>query len=73
MFLVPSVTTLFHQLLLKFLAVLITASYGNPYVLIPAILIVAGFVSLRWYFLKTSREIKRLEAIGTKGNVDHKW
>ena len=43
---------------------LLTASYGNPYVLIPAAAIVVGFVSLRWYYLKTSRDIKRLEAIG---------
>ncbi len=53
------------QLLLRFLAVLVTASYGNPYILIPAAVILVGFVLLRWYFLKTSREVKRLEAAGT--------
>ena len=52
------------QLLLKFFAVLGTASYGNPYVLIPAFLVVVAFISIRWYFLKTSRDVKRLEAIG---------
>ena len=43
---------------------LITAAVGNPYILIPAFLIVVGFIALRWYYLKTSRDIKRLEAIG---------
>ncbi len=52
------------QLLLKFFAILVTAAYSNPYILIPAFFIVISFVGFRWYYLKTSRDIKRLEAIG---------
>ena len=43
-----------------------TASASNVYVLIPAVFIMTLFLGIRWYYLKTSREIKRLEAVGKK-------
>ena len=52
------------QYLIQFLAILVTVCVSNPWVLIPTSLIVAVFLFLRAYFLKNSREIKRLEAIG---------
>jgi len=52
------------QLLLKFLAILVTAAYSNVYIIIPAFIIVVVFLVFRWYYLKTSRDVKRLEAIG---------
>ena len=52
------------QLLLRFLAIILTASAANPWVLIPAVFVMTAHLILRWYYLKTSREIKRLEAIG---------
>ena len=52
------------QLFLRFLAIMVTAVVSNYWVLIPAVLVMTIFLALRWYFLKTSREIKRLEAIG---------
>ena len=52
------------QLFLRFLAIMVTAAVSNYWVLIPAVLVMTIFLALRWYFLKTSREIKRLEAIG---------
>ena len=52
------------QLFLRFLAIMVTAAVSNYWVLIPAVLVMTIFIALRWYFLKTSREIKRLEAIG---------
>jgi len=52
------------QLLLRFIAIIILASAANPYVMIPLPIIMAIFLVFRWYFLKTSRDVKRLEAIG---------
>ena len=52
------------QLLLRFLAIMVTAAVSNYWVLIPAVLVMTIFLAFRWYYLKTSREIKRLEAIG---------
>ena len=43
---------------------MVTAAVSNYWVLIPAVLVMTIFLAFRWYFLKTSREIKRLEAIG---------
>ena len=50
--------------MLRFLAIMIVAGAANVYVFIPVAIVVVLFVALRWYFLTTSREIKRLEAIG---------
>ena len=57
-------TSLSAQLLLRFLAIIITACVSNPWVLIPAAVIMTCLVLLRSYYLKTSRDIKRLEAVG---------
>ena len=43
---------------------MVTAAVSNYWVLIPAFLVITIFLALRWYYLKTSREVKRLEAIG---------
>ena len=48
---------------------MVMAVVSNYWVLIPAILVMTIFLALRWYFLRTSREIKRLEAIGTSHSV----
>lgn len=53
------------QLLLRFLAIIVTAIASNYWVAIPAVVVVVAFLILRWYYLKTSRDVKRLEAIGT--------
>ena len=50
--------------MLRFLAIMIVAGAANVYVFIPVGIVVVLFLVLRWYFLTTSREIKRLEAIG---------
>ena len=62
--LITSVLLCLSQLLLRFLAIILTAAASNYWVLIPAFLVMAVFLFFRWYYLKTSREIKRLEAIG---------
>ena len=62
--LITAVLLCLSQLLLRFLAIILTAAASNYWVLIPAFLVMAVFLFFRWYYLKTSREIKRLEAIG---------
>ena len=52
------------QLLLRCLAIVATAVAINAWVIIPAALLLVVFLALRWYYLKTSRDIKRLEAVG---------
>ena len=49
---------------MRLLATALTASASNVYVLVPAALTVVILLGTRWYYLKTSREVKRLEAIG---------
>ena len=51
------------QLLLRFLAIIATAAAANVYIVIPAVFLIVGFLSMRWYYLRTSRDVKRLEAI----------
>ena len=62
--LITAVLLCLSQLLLRFLAIILMAAASNYWVLIPAFLVMAVFLFFRWYYLKTSREIKRLEAIG---------
>ena len=52
------------QLLLRFLAIMLTASASNFWILISAVVIIIMFLAIRWYYLNTSRDVKRLEAIG---------
>ena len=51
------------QLLLRCLAIIITAAAANAYIVIAAVFLIVAFLSVRWYYLKTSRDVKRLEAI----------
>ena len=55
---------LFPQLLLRCLAIVVTAVTINAWVVIPAFFLLSVFLAVRWYYLKTSRDIKRLEAVG---------
>lgn len=54
----------FMQFLLRFLAIIFTATGSNVWVIIPAFVLIVIFLAFRWYYLKTSRGIKRLEAAG---------
>ena len=58
----------FQQLLLRCLAIVVTAVTINAWVVIPAFLLLSVFLAVRWYYLKTSRDIKRLEAVGGPSN-----
>ena len=49
---------------MRFLAAMITASVANPYVVIAVVLMFIVSLVFRWYYLKTARDVKRLEALG---------
>ena len=51
------------------LAIVLTTVVANPYILIALVPLLVGFVFLRWYYLKTARDIKRLEALGQSSCV----
>jgi ABC-type multidrug transport system fused ATPase/permease subunit len=53
----------FIQCLLMVLAAVLVVCSGCPYIFIALIPLIWYFSTLRAYFLKTSREVKRLEAI----------
>ena len=54
----------FLQLLSRFLAIAVTAVVSNPFILIAVVILFAGCLLLRFYYLRATRDIKRLEAIG---------
>ena len=54
----------FFQFFTRFLAIVVTAAIAIYYLLIVILVMVIVFVAFRWYFLKTAREIKRLESLG---------
>ena len=43
---------------------MLTASVAIPYILALVVVVVIGGLILRWYYLKTARDLKRLEALG---------
>ena len=48
------------------MAIFLTAAVANPWVIFPTLSALFVMVFIRWYYLKTSRELKRLEALGKK-------
>ena len=58
------VYTYFMQVLLRIFSILIVAGVANYFIFIPVVIVVCVFIAIRWYYLTTAREIKRLEAIG---------
>ena len=52
------------KLSFKFLSAVILAIVGNYWIIIPSFFLFLSLVFLRAYYLRTSRDIKRLEAIG---------
>ena len=43
---------------------MLTASIANPYMVIVVAVVLIATLLLRWYYLKTVRDIKKLEALG---------
>ena len=54
----------FPQYAMRFLATLLTAMISIPYMIIVVVALLAAFLCLRWYYVKTARDVKRLEALG---------
>ena len=52
------------QLTLRFISVILTTVIAIVWLIFPVFLVIVLFVGMRWYYLKTAREVKRLEAIG---------
>jgi len=52
------------QLMMRFMAIMIVACVANYWLFIPATIIIAVLLLFRWFFLHTSRHVKRLEALG---------
>eukprot|EP00731_Ephydatia_muelleri_P016456 Em0009g880a len=61
--LLPTVVIEFLLVTLRFTAILLTNTIANAGIVIPTCLFMATILILKLYYMKTSREIKRLEAI----------
>lgn len=61
----------FIQLMSRFFAIMITAVIANPYLLIVVVIIMLVFFLFRWYFLKSAREVKRIEALARSPLYSH--
>jgi hypothetical protein len=53
------------QQFFKYLLILVTALVANWWTVLPAVVLILCVLLLRWYYLRTGRELKRLEAVGT--------
>lgn len=56
-------TFIFFQLVVLALAIILLSVISQPYLLLGAIPVVIIFVLLRQYYVKTAREIKRIESL----------
>ena len=65
------------QIMLQFLSIMIVSGVANYYIFIVMFFVIIAFILLRSYYLLTSREVKRLEAVGkyTLGHAltDQMW
>lgn len=52
------------QIMLQFLSIMIVSGAANAYLFIVMVFVIVAFILLRSYYLRTSREVKRLEAVG---------
>ena len=52
------------QALLKLFSIVLIALFANYWILIPALVVIILLMLFRHYFLCTSRNIQRLEALG---------
>ncbi len=55
----------FHfQYFSRMVAIAITAIVALPWLLIPCVVLLPIFLAIRWYYLLTVRDLKRLEGLG---------
>jgi hypothetical protein len=52
------------QYLFQCTAIIVLAIISNTWLLLPAVFLITALVCLQQYYVRTSRDIKRLEAIG---------
>ena len=52
------------QFIFRFFGIMTTAAIATPFAIGLVAFVMILFLLIRWFFLKTSREIKRLEALG---------
>ena len=52
------------QLAMRFLATIVTVMFAIVYMIIVVTLLLVLLVGMRWYYIKTARDVKRLEALG---------
>lgn len=50
--------------MLQFLSIMLVSGAANAYLFIVMVFVIIAFILLRSYYLRTSREVKRLEAVG---------
>ena len=50
--------------MLHFVSIMIVSGVANYWIFLPMAFVIVAFILLRCYYLRTSREIKRLEAVG---------
>lgn len=49
---------------MRFLATIVTVVFAIVYMIIVVALLLVLLVGMRWYYIKTARDVKRLEALG---------
>ena len=52
------------KIMLHFVSIMIVSGVANYWIFLPMVFVIVAFVMLRSYYLRTSREMKRLEAVG---------
>ena len=52
------------QMLFRFFGIMATAAVSTPFAIAPVVAVIILFLLMRWFFLRSSRELKRLEALG---------
>ena len=52
------------QTLTRCITAFLVSAVANPYLLIPLFVFLIVLLFIRWYYVQTSRDVKRLEALG---------
>ena len=52
------------QVVSRCIAIFLIAVVANYYLLVALVVVFVSFLTIRWYYLKTARDVKRLEALG---------